>query len=191
MGGIDVTKLVQGLCVTSGFLALVAVLFCLQIIRYRYFNPRRHDPPGGEVIRIGGLKDITLSKDSLELLPVHTYINIVEEKADTKEYDTCAICIEHFVARESEVRKLPCGHIFHIECVDPWLTERNGYCPNCKADCHIKPRKAPEEVDNAAENTVENARASDRVTLRHNIQQHFNRIRAELMPFAEPSNVTP
>lgn len=95
----------------------MSVLFCLQIIRYRYFDRRRHDPPGGEVIRIGGLKGITLSKDSLELLPVHTYIDIVEEKADTKEYDTCAICIEHFVARESEVRKLPCGHIFHVECV--------------------------------------------------------------------------
>jgi hypothetical protein len=26
-----------------------------------------------------------------------------------------------------------CGHAFHTECILPWLTERQGCCPCCKA----------------------------------------------------------
>jgi hypothetical protein len=32
----------------------------------------------------------------------------------------CSICLEPFVAREL-VRELPCGHWFHVPCVDSWL----------------------------------------------------------------------
>ena len=45
---------------------------------------------------------------------------------------TCSICIEEFVPGE-RVRVLPrCRHVFHTECILPWLTERQGCCPMCK-----------------------------------------------------------
>lgn len=46
---------------------------------------------------------------------------------------TCSICIDEFVAGE-RIRLLPrCKHAFHTECIMPWLTERQGCCPLCKA----------------------------------------------------------
>lgn len=46
---------------------------------------------------------------------------------------SCAICLETF-EDEDTVRGLVCGHVFHAECVDPWLTRRRACCPICKRD---------------------------------------------------------
>lgn len=47
---------------------------------------------------------------------------------------TCSICIEEFEEGE-KIRLLPrCGHGYHTECILPWLTERQGCCPLCKAN---------------------------------------------------------
>jgi hypothetical protein len=46
---------------------------------------------------------------------------------------TCSICIDEFEVGE-RIRLLPrCKHAFHTECIMPWLTERQGCCPLCKA----------------------------------------------------------
>ena len=46
---------------------------------------------------------------------------------------TCSICTEDFVAGE-DLRVLPCNHRFHPACVDPWLVDFSGVCPNCRVD---------------------------------------------------------
>lgn len=47
---------------------------------------------------------------------------------------TCSICIEEFESGE-RLRMLPrCKHVFHTECILPWLTERQGCCPLCKSN---------------------------------------------------------
>lgn len=46
---------------------------------------------------------------------------------------TCAICLETF-EEEDIVRGLICGHVFHAECVDPWLIRRRACCAICKRD---------------------------------------------------------
>jgi hypothetical protein len=45
---------------------------------------------------------------------------------------TCAICLDDFVAGESTVRELPCGHIFDPSCIDLFLMENSSLCPLCK-----------------------------------------------------------
>ncbi|KAK4156169.1 hypothetical protein C8A00DRAFT_12887 [Chaetomidium leptoderma] len=40
----------------------------------------------------------------------------------------CVICTDGFL-RGVSVRRLPCGHLFHPQCVDPWLLDRQGNCP--------------------------------------------------------------
>lgn len=45
---------------------------------------------------------------------------------------TCAICLDDFAPGESQVRELPCQHIFHPDCVDPFLTQSSSLCPLCK-----------------------------------------------------------
>eukprot|EP00037_Helgoeca_nana_P022310 m.227746 g.227746 ORF g.227746 m.227746 type:complete len:604 (+) comp25953_c0_seq1:85-1896(+) len=39
----------------------------------------------------------------------------------------CSVCQEQFVENES-VRKLPCGHLYHTECIDAWF-EQSRKCP--------------------------------------------------------------
>ena len=55
------------------------------------------------------------------------YAPIVEAH---KGSDICTICIEEF-KEDEKVRKLKCGHEFHIECIDEWKKRGNRTCPNC------------------------------------------------------------
>ncbi|KAJ3077081.1 hypothetical protein HDU98_008513 [Podochytrium sp. JEL0797] len=45
----------------------------------------------------------------------------------------CAICVESFSASNSDdpAKKLPCNHIFHKQCLLPWLKLHNT-CPFCR-----------------------------------------------------------
>ena len=47
--------------------------------------------------------------------------------------DCCAICLDDFEPK-MHVRILPCRHVFHSTCVDPWLLQHNRLCPICKRD---------------------------------------------------------
>jgi len=40
----------------------------------------------------------------------------------------CYICLERFVGGQL-ARTLPCGHYFHVACIDPWLTNNSVVCP--------------------------------------------------------------
>ncbi|XP_047180446.1 E3 ubiquitin-protein ligase RNF165-like [Vigna umbellata] len=64
------------------------------------------------------------------------YRNNAEEKhlKEKKEKDEdgkrCAICLEDFKTGE-EVMLTPCKHMFHEDCIVPWLTTK-GQCPVCR-----------------------------------------------------------
>jgi len=45
---------------------------------------------------------------------------------------TCAICLEDYESGVSEIRELPCGHIFHPACIDMFLANHSSLCPLCK-----------------------------------------------------------
>lgn len=63
----------------------------------------------------------------------------------------CAICLDGF-HQDDHVRVLPCGHVFHCVCIDPWLAIRRtySYCPLCKTKLFEKSRivfiRDPESV---------------------------------------------
>ena len=46
--------------------------------------------------------------------------------------DICTICLEEFKFDE-ELKKLKCNHIFHKDCLKPWLDNKKK-CPICRAD---------------------------------------------------------
>lgn len=50
----------------------------------------------------------------------------------TNYQPNCHICLVRFEHRLSVIRELPCGHIFHPECVDEYLTLQSSLCPMCK-----------------------------------------------------------
>ncbi|KAI8081887.1 uncharacterized protein B0P05DRAFT_452764, partial [Gilbertella persicaria] len=51
------------------------------------------------------------------------------DKEKSQETD-CAVCKDHFELDE-QVIELPCQHIFHDDCIKPWL-KLNGTCPVCR-----------------------------------------------------------
>ncbi|RVE44869.1 hypothetical protein evm_010469 [Chilo suppressalis] len=52
--------------------------------------------------------------------------------ASTRADDKCTICLSAFEAA-ADCRRLPCMHLFHMECVDQWLST-NKHCPICRVD---------------------------------------------------------
>lgn len=65
-------------------------------------------------------------QDVLELLPCRA--------ASSSDLDKeCYICLSHFQADE-QMRTLPCGHEFHVSCVDKWLLDVHRTCPCCRLD---------------------------------------------------------
>lgn len=53
-------------------------------------------------------------------------------RCETSSQTTCAICLDDFTPESSIVRELPCGHIYHPECIDISLTRSSSLCPLCK-----------------------------------------------------------
>ncbi|KAJ1972612.1 hypothetical protein H4R34_005352 [Dimargaris verticillata] len=49
----------------------------------------------------------------------------------------CSVCIDSFEPGDM-ARRLPCGHVFHQVCIDPWLTKKSSRCPMCNFNCAYK-----------------------------------------------------
>ncbi|KAI1730122.1 ring finger domain-containing protein [Ditylenchus destructor] len=50
---------------------------------------------------------------------------------------TCNICIEDLYETGSQAGCLPCGHVFHVKCVQPWI-KKNRTCPTCRKGTSVK-----------------------------------------------------
>ncbi|CAN3354443.1 hypothetical protein DICA3_B04038 [Diutina catenulata] len=85
----------------------------------------------------------------------------------------CAICLEPF-DDDDVVRGLVCGHPFHAECLDPWLTKRRACCPMCKRDYYQKQTAgADDDVtnDNASDFTIDLEALRDDPSVRAMLQE--------------------
>jgi len=63
---------------------------------------------------------------------------------------SCCICLDDLCEGDS-CKELPCKHLFHAQCIDPWLLEKSSLCPLCKAsivgegrDLHALPQPPDE-----------------------------------------------
>ncbi|XP_054583804.1 E3 ubiquitin-protein ligase RNF149 isoform X2 [Eptesicus fuscus] len=70
------------------------------------------------------------TKKVIGQLPLHTIKH--GEKGLDVDAENCAVCIENFKVKDV-IRILPCKHIFHRVCIDPWLSDHHT-CPMCKLD---------------------------------------------------------
>ncbi|KAL2937461.1 E3 ubiquitin-protein ligase RZF1 [Bienertia sinuspersici] len=64
------------------------------------------------------------------------------EKHREEDRKSCAVCLEDFEARE-EVMLTPCNHMFHEECIVPWV-KNHGQCPVCRTSfCERQQNASP------------------------------------------------
>jgi hypothetical protein len=61
---------------------------------------------------------------------------------------TCAICLEDFISHETVIRELFCGHIYHPDCIDSFLSNNSSLCPMCKKSA-LPLGYCPEKITNA------------------------------------------
>lgn len=54
------------------------------------------------------------------------------KKEGDEDDDTCTVCLSNYEEGES-IRKLPCNHVFHPDCIYKWL-DINKKCPMCRED---------------------------------------------------------
>merc|ERR1719230_276311 len=57
--------------------------------------------------------------------------------------DPCAVCQDCFVAGD-EYKKIGCGHVYHADCLAPWLKEHNT-CPTCRHELPVEEDAAAEQ----------------------------------------------
>ncbi|XP_057510249.1 E3 ubiquitin-protein ligase RING1-like [Actinidia eriantha] len=67
------------------------------------------------------------SKSAIESIPT---IEITASLLDLDPISLCAVCKDQFVIGV-EAKQLPCKHMYHSECILPWLSQRNS-CPVCR-----------------------------------------------------------
>ncbi|KAG8438971.1 hypothetical protein GDO86_005234, partial [Hymenochirus boettgeri] len=92
------------------------IFYFIQKIRYTSTRDRNQRRLGDAAKKaIGKLTTRTVKKGDKETDP---------------DFDHCAVCIESYKQNDI-VRVLPCKHVFHKVCVDPWLSE-HCTCPMCK-----------------------------------------------------------
>ncbi|KAE9593266.1 hypothetical protein Lal_00028678 [Lupinus albus] len=89
------------------------------------FNRLLHQFSQVEMNEFDRLENPPASKAATDLIPT---IEIEETHLCTDSH--CAVCKEAFELG-SEARELPCKHIYHSDCIIPWLSLRNS-CPVCR-----------------------------------------------------------
>ncbi|NWU97161.1 RN128 ligase, partial [Upupa epops] len=86
------------------------------------------------------------AKKAIEQLQLRTLKQ--GDKETGPDGDSCVVCIELYKPNEV-VRILTCNHLFHKNCIDPWLLEHRT-CPMCKCDI-LKVLGVEADVEEGAE----------------------------------------
>ena len=76
-------------------------------------DPNRYGTPPASKSAVQTLPDIKISQDLL-----------------ASDSSQCAVCKDSFELRE-EAKQMPCKHIYHADCILPWLELHNS-CPVCR-----------------------------------------------------------
>ncbi|CAA7033246.1 unnamed protein product [Microthlaspi erraticum] len=90
------------------------------------------------------MTEIGLSKELREMLPI-----VIFRKSFTINDSQCSVCLGDYQADE-KLQQIPaCGHTFHMDCIDLWLTSHTT-CPLCRLS--LKPKAFQERSHQSLEN---------------------------------------
>lgn len=89
------------------------------ILSYLMANdPNKYGNPPASKEEVSKLVKIIVSNENIE--------NIKNLSSES----TCSVCKDEYEIDQS-LLQLPCSHLFHDDCILPWLKERNS-CPTCR-----------------------------------------------------------
>lgn len=135
------THLLIPFAIVVGICFIVMVVFMI----VKYIKDRRRQ------------RRYRLPKSHLNKIPTCKF-----QKGD--KYETCAVCLEDYVEGE-KLRVLPCNHVYHMKCIDPWLTKNKRVCPICKRKvfAHNEPHQ-DSDSDSDTDDTTPLIRSGSRGT---------------------------
>ncbi|PWA59264.1 zinc finger, RING/FYVE/PHD-type [Artemisia annua] len=111
--------------------AIIILLITLSYASYKCNRSRRSSlvPQDNQQLRTIGTG---VNNRVLATIPAFVFSDdMVPNKSDTNA-SCCSICLVDYKAADV-VRLLPeCGHLFHRQCIDPWLKVRPT-CPVCRS----------------------------------------------------------
>jgi hypothetical protein len=105
------------------FIILSSIIFaCISKIINTYINIINKNKLKNNLIKY--TKEITITNNLLNKIDI-----------ENQEITDCTICL--IGPKNKEIwRKLNCGHIYHIKCIDNWINKNivNPTCPNCRTN---------------------------------------------------------
>ncbi|KAJ4854606.1 ring finger domain-containing protein [Trichoderma breve] len=127
--------LAVGLCVAM----VLVFIFGFHVMKGRSFRAA-----AGHALPASHERAVVLTREALNTLPTVRYRMLPPRNfmSDLERQpcgitsitdQLCSICTEPFLD-DAELRKLPCSHAFHDNCVDPWLLRRSATCPLCRRE---------------------------------------------------------
>ncbi|KAM0839217.1 hypothetical protein ACQ4PT_060459 [Festuca glaucescens] len=100
-----------------------------------------------------------LDQSAIDALPAFAYAELSgsSAKGGQRQFD-CAVCLSEF-ADDDRLRLLPpCGHAFHVACIDTWLASTST-CPLCRTV--LSARALAAAADASAEPDIEEQKMED------------------------------
>ncbi|CAL9232280.1 unnamed protein product [Arabidopsis halleri] len=94
------------------------------------------------------MAELGLSKDIREMLPI-----VIYKESFTVKDTQCSVCLGDYQAEEKLQQMPSCGHTFHMECIDLWLTSHTT-CPLCRLSLIPKPSL---DQSHQSQETIENS----------------------------------
>uniref|UniRef100_A0A1D1YC74 RING-type E3 ubiquitin transferase n=2 Tax=Anthurium amnicola TaxID=1678845 RepID=A0A1D1YC74_9ARAE len=127
------------------FTFILLVLFYVFYLRRRRANwaslrMRTSYQSRGDLPR---LSESGIKKEVREMLPV-----VVFKESFLIRETQCSVCLGDYKSDEHLKRIPPCGHTFHVDCIDHWLSTHTT-CPLCRVSL-IPAAKATAEAQNPA-----------------------------------------
>ena len=104
-------------------------------------QPQPHNPTEflNSFTSLMNIMNITLNRNTNNenkkvTLDESDFDKITEIVAVDDHKENCSICMMN-IKKDNKISKLPCKHIFHTDCINPWLKEYNYKCPICRKEC--------------------------------------------------------
>ncbi|KAJ8486593.1 hypothetical protein OPV22_019078 [Ensete ventricosum] len=122
--------LAYGLGVSVGILMVITAALLASYLCTRARTTAANRRSGDDAATLADL-EAGIDEATLTSYPKVSYSQAkLEEKGTTAA--CCSICLSDY--KDADVlRRLPdCGHLFHLDCVDPWLRSHRS-CPNCRS----------------------------------------------------------